>query len=508
MNDHSSLSGFSTLELLIAFSVGMSFLSAAMMLVTNDDNISQLFSLHSDNAIALNISNDSIGIFRTRENLNSTLALLRENWHETISTTTNKIYGFEEQPAIIADISPCLKLVAAHTIWNASSNNPSYSFIPTLISNQKTLQALGEDCDALPIKNNWNTPQLISSFSSSSARFNAIDVLNPVIYTSDSNGNLNLFTNSNPQGMSAVISSTFSTGVLINDIDVARWTDPLSGVQKTFAYLMRHATSTQLEVVDVTDTTSPVTSPTSIKKFNGSNPPRGSFPQGWKLVYFDKFIYALTRETAGFEFHIFNVQDPLNPLEIGPGLELNGTANDIAVIGLRIGGAEHRLLFLATERAAAEIMVLDVTNPLAPNILTTLDLPTNLDALSVYALGNKLFVGRQQFTNGPELIMYDVTFSTTTPLIVSFKQAGQGINNNGSITSIRATNNLLFLSTSLANDSFQIWKLNALSNDFIRVNSNPSGISRRITGEIDYAHPYIYATGGDNSALQVMSGSP
>lgn len=496
-------SGFSTIELLIAFSVGIIFLTAAMMVGFSDSTLTQQTSLDSGQAAVLNAGLDNYGLSTSTKKFGNVVRELMKNWNYTgaeVQSDTQVInsgLSFTNTPTI-TDISPCLKEVIDTTSWG-STHSMTFG---SAISNIDIAKALGGDCDPMPIGETWAKPKVFSSHNFNPAKPVALDVLNRVVYITDDKSNLQIYNSAsdvlgNTSNFS-VTPYTDTSNKTLNDIDVAR-----IGTRR-YAFVVRNDTTAQFQVVDVTTPGTYTSSPT--KTLGGTTPPSGSFPQGWKVFYYDSKAYVTTRETAGYEFHVFDVSTPLSPTEIGSAFEVNGTTNDLIITSIVINGHTYKLAFLATDRSANEIMVLNVTNP-TPTLLTSIDIPTGINALSIQLIGNKLYVGRQKTSGGPELLLYNVAYgeSGSNPT-VALSALGSGAEINMDVASLRVAGKFAFIGDPLPNE-FSAWDISHPSTGFSRIDTTPLNISNKVSA-IDYEAPYLYAVSQANDTLQILFSAP
>jgi hypothetical protein len=499
-------SGFSTIELLMAFSVGILFLTAAIMVSFSDTTLTQQLSLDSGQTASLGASLDNYAFATSSKKLGDVAGQLLKNWNtagpEILTNTQiiNPSLSYTNVPTI-TDISPCLKEIITTTSWGTHGRSLSFG---TALGNIALAQELGSDCDPVPPTGSWSEPRVFSSHSLPSGKPVAIDTLDGTTYLTDDAGLLSQYNSrTDTEGSSDPLSITpyvDAGGKVLNDVDVANIDS------HRYAFVTRHDPINQFQVIDVT--TPGTYSTSSTQTLTGTRPPNGSFPQGWRVFYFDKRTYVTTRETAGSEFHIFDVSTPLTPIEIGPGLEINGTANDILVTSITINTHTYTLAFLATDRSANEIMVLNVTKATNPTLLTSIDLPTTNDALSLQLLGNTLYVGRQKTTSGPELFIYHIVYgeSGTLPTI-SLTPVGAGLEVGTDIASLKVVGKFAYISNPLTSTELQIWDISHPTSGFQRVDTTPLNLENKIIG-LDYESPNLFVVSQTNSAIQIITSAP
>lgn len=493
--------GFSTIEILIAFSVGIIFLTAAMMVSFSDPTLARQISLDSGQATALDATLDNTALASSTNKMGSATAALMKNWSAVL---VGDHRGNYENILEVSDSSACIKVITNSTIWDNTIGGRSRNItFGTALSDMSAAIGLGGDCDPVPSAETWKKPRIFSSHNFNPGRPQSIDVLQRIVYITDDKGNLQIYDSRNDvlgsnSGFS-ITPFTDSFAKVLNDIDVFKMGN------RRYALIVRHDTTNQLQVVDVTTPGTYVAS--QLKALAGTVPPTGSFPQGWKVFYYDNRAYVTTRETAGFEFHIFNVSSPLSPVEIGPGLEINGTINDLQITGIEVNGTPYKIAFLATERSANEIMVLNVTNAASPSVLTSVDLPTNNDAYSLQLLGNRLYVGRQRTSSGPELFVYNVTYGTSAGApTVALAPIGSGAEINTDVTYLKIAGKLAFLGNSSPNE-FRVWDVSHPASGFTRIDTSPLNVSNKVFG-VDHEAPYIYVVSQANDSLQILYSAP
>jgi hypothetical protein len=196
----------------------------------------------------------------------------------------------------------------------------------------------------------------------------------------------------------------------------------------------------------------------------------------------------------------------MNPIEVGNGLEINGSINDFLVTSFTVNGHTYKVAFLVTDRSANEIMVLNVTNN-TPTILTSVDLPTTNDALSIQFVGNRLYVGRQKTSGGPELFTYNVTFgeSGSNPT-VTLSTIGSGAEINADVAYMRIAGKFAFVANSSPNE-FYVWDISHPTTGYTRIDTSPLNVSNKVFG-IDYESPYVYVVSQANDTLQILYSAP
>lgn len=339
----------------------------------------------------------------------------------------------------VADISPCFKYLEVLVSWQVPHVPTSTTVLPTYLSHPAEAMALGGDCALTHSFPHWTNP-----WSPSSIRLagnpTGLDVLDGTVYVSESQSPyLQIF---EPTAGNIFQMSALPNPASFYDIDVAR-----HATGNTYAYIA--ASSTQFRVIDVSDAAHPTQVASST--LAGVS---GTQKQGWRIMYYDDRAYITTLETAGPEFHIFNVSTPTSPYEVNAGVELGVSAYDMAVrdqYSKTMGGV-RRFIYLATGATTREMIVLDVTPGLyehAPRVVRTVDIPdmgcSNPPAVRSLALsGHMLYAGRESKPSAcpllPELYSLDVSDPyADVPIHATMIEVGQ------SVTSMRASGAQVFL---------------------------------------------------------------
>ncbi len=354
--------------------------------------------------------------------------------------------------------------------------------LPTYLTNQTEIIAKGGDCRVKELGGNW----LLGSLQTSGSEIvpplfsTGVDVFGDYLYiTSSSSPQLSIYSAPTIVGTNPILIGTSSVyGKRINAIDVAR--DLKTG--RTYAYMMQHASTSQLAIVDVTDGEEPI--PVLQKTLHGITI-GSSFPQGWRIQVYGNRLYVTTRETAGPEFHLFDIIVPSITSEIvGASVNLNRTVNDMVVREQMVEGTMRRYIYLATSAALKELSIYDVTNDI-PTEVASFNLPGSEDASSLYLRGNDLYLGRRS-GGGNELYMFDILSlleGVGTPKATS--EVGADVHSLG------GSGQLLYLGTSKSGFEFQIWNASKSTWSTSLINA----------GRISFMNiPHLAPLGIDNSA--------
>jgi hypothetical protein len=401
-------------------------------------------------------------------------------------------------------ISDCLLFSSTTLNWSEEyGRSPSLGIVTSLVSTS-TFVALGGDCVTADPDSDWSNPERFAEDTVNPGKPTAMDALNRYMYVGIDQpphfliaSTTSAFLGQNG-GLILPLLNGFSLDVEPNSIDTARMF--ISGTWRTYVFAAMDRHVDQLEVIDVTDPANPM----RVATRSLSPCVTGSFPEGWALQYYAGRLYFLTRETAGPELHIFNVEDPTNPTEYGSGAclgySLNATAEDIAVRDVVLPGGTYRIAFLATNQNSRELRVLNVTNPAAPVELgaSTIDLVGNQDGLSVRYNAGRVYLGRQS-SPGADLYVYDASNPLTgLPLLGS-------VDVGTSVTGIRLSPRYMFLATTKVNSEFQVWDArNPAAMTLVRDYNFGNVVGKGI----DYETDFIYSVGQATPNIQILYGAP
>lgn len=449
-------SGFSTLELMIAFALMTLVLVGAVGAFYS----AQYWSIVSET------SNEAL--YKAKTKLEDLRSLIKQDFYQVSSIPlTASIDPLDSADAscisgglcyfvqtTVTDISSCSKFVEARVEWQVQNYPTTNTMLATNLTNSPEIIARGGDCVLNQPTGDWSSaPHFVGSLAFTPGRqFTGIDVLHDNVYiTASSSPSFMVYEAPLAVGQSPIFSGNLDItvgGVSVGSNAVDVYDDLSTG--RTYAFVAVNSKTSQLAVIDVTDAHNPLlVAQRDLRNVSASS----SQPQGWRVFVYGGRLYMTTRETAGNEFHIFNISTPTLPTEIGTGFQLNRTVNDIVVREQKISGVSRRLVFLAADSNLKELGVLDVTGDTVSE-LTFIDLPGDQDGLSIYALGTNLFFGRASNTSGPEMYVFDISNpSISLPII------GQG-KIGASAVGLKVFGAYAYVETNLSGQEFQIWNSN------------------------------------------------
>lgn len=486
--------GNSTLEILIALAI-LSLAFTAVLLV---------FAGNQSVAIDTQTSDEALGIAQAQ--IEAARAASRQDFNQVTSVTANVTKGplTYTDTFAVANLTPCLARATSTVSWQQGSRTLSI-VLTTLLSDVAGTMALGGDCATSAPTGGWTNPTRFASDTLSPGKPISLDVLGRIAYVGlDKDPFLAIAdTSIATLGQNSGLFVTFGNGFALDkqpySLDAARVFDSSSGTFKTYLFAAVASTTAQLRVMDVTDFNNPV----NIATTSLSSCVAGSFPEGWLVYYYKGVVYLLTRETAGPEFHIFNVSTPANPVEypIGggscKGLALNDTVESLVVRDQVVSGVTKRYAYFATDQNSKELRVFDVTDPLNPAEVTAAnqDLPGNQDGASVFAVGSRLYFGRQSVASGADLYVFDISNPPTGIATLGSVDIGTGV------IGITVAGNFGFMATPKTNQEFQVWNI---ANAASITNISKYNFGNIVANGVDYKPDYVYTTGQATPNLQIL----
>jgi Tfp pilus assembly protein PilV len=482
--------GSSTLEILIAFAILSLSMSAVIMVIFGNQSVS------------VDTETNNEAIYKSKKMLESARALSRQNFSSLLSTTTTETSGniTYSLKLSVTDLTQCKKQATSTATWTIGGTKTQKVELGTYLTDPITALALGGDCIDSPPTSNWDNPQRFASDTMSPGKPTALDELNRFAYLgADKTPFLYIASTTYAVlGQTSGLFLSFTNGFDLlyqpNAIDTVR--DQSTG--NIYAYVALASSTKQLAVVNVTTPTSPTV------VYKGlSSCVSGSYPEGYLVYYYKNTLYLTTLYTAGPEFHIFDASNLSNPVEypIGSvackGLELGNSVNDIAVVDQIIGGAVKRYAYMATDESDKELRVFDVTNPLSITevFAANQNLPGAQNGLSLFIIGNKLYLGRQSTPSGPDLYVYDISNPTLGLTQLGSVDIGTGV------LAIRVAGKFAFLATPRVNQEFQVWNI---SNPGNITNIARYNFGNIVSRGIDYDPDFIYSTGQSTPNFQII----
>ena len=466
--------GFSTIEILITFAVGIIFLTAAMMVAFSDPTLARQISLNTSYAAALDTALDGSALATSTNKIGKLVADVSSNWNILVSNDTDNFYTNVPE---VTDIAPCLKEITNATTWSTLSSRERSMTFGTALSNMSAAIALGPGgCDPLP-PSEWNNPE-----SSNLAQANVSGADNGTdIVVKSINGKRYAFITTNPQGGGAskkefTVIDVSDTSVENGDIKATLPMDKgLLGVAIAgdYAYVLNNDVTNHIQIINVSDPEAPIKLSTSITlpnitcNYHNQNCQR--IPRS--IAYYGGYLFIGTGYMVGNspELHVYCVDDSsvpgcsfINPVSRGR-LNLNHNINDIVI--------KDNYAYLATSADYGELTVIDITSktsPISPptyadpstnnrkyNAVTTQGTASTEDGTSVYVLGTYLYLGREKVNNQNEREFYVLDISSPSAIIAKGVMS-LGIGNNTRLSDIVVQSKTAFVSTTDSNQSLFI----------------------------------------------------
>jgi hypothetical protein len=321
----------------------------------------------------------------------------------------------------------------------------------------------------------WTTPTLIASVDKSGAH-NANEIYvsgNYAYLVTQNNASLNeLWIYDVTIPSSPTYLGSFDVGSDVNDIVV-------SG---SIAYLATANNSRELDVVDVSNPTSPAR--IGSLSLNGTQ-------DATTVAISGNYAYIGRIQGTKEEFAIIDISTPASPVKIGE-LQFSDDVNDLTVSGNYVYGA--------TSDNSKELVVFDVATPATPSEAANYNLSTNTNANTVALSGSVLTIGRANSASSGELAVLDIT----TPISPSLFGEGEV---GGTVSGVYMDNsNYVYMASGKANNEFQRWDISTPSSPIEDVvfdlNANANGVYFNGTNA-------FLATDNDTMELQIIGeGSP
>ncbi len=480
--------GFSTLEILIAFTVIIVSISASVVLVFS----SQSFLGDSEFAIS--------GVFLGQDVIADQTVTAKEHFGLLGESSSTPLEKYSEHTTLdMSLVTQCQRVLQSTVSWEREYNRSDHIALDSVFQDYTTARRLGGNCDVSPPLGNWQQPVRFAGESLVAAKANALDVYDKIVYVAGTStpylfiADTSHAVSGQTGGLFVHFTNGFFDDAPLNDIVIARLSDG-----RLYALLARDTKTEQFEIVDVSDMFNPVS---VAKKTLLGVSSSGSYPQGFRLSYFDNKVYITTRFTAGPELHIFDVSHPASPVEVGSGTKITRTVEDLVVTRQDVAGAFHTIVFMASDKNTAPLSIYDVTNPTHVTELVSAEpiFSHYQDGQSVFIVGNSLYFGRSSDPSGPDLFMYDTSNPLSgAPLLLLGKQdIGTGV------LGVASSGNYSFLITAKAHSEFQVWGLGLVAGN--KINTTPFEVSGVVPQGIKYEDNRVYVISQLAESLKIIS---
>ncbi len=451
--------GFSTLEILIAFSILTLALTATIGVV------------FSGQSLAIDTQTNIEAIDKAQIQLEAARALSRQNF-ASVQSSAPVQDGIYTKSLTISSIDALTKQAQSTVSWVMGGRTLSVSF-STLLADWQN----GVKCSPT-LSGDWTAPQVYGYVDFPSPKgAEGIDVQNGKAYiVSDPNSATTddfYIVDISAAGPGVTTLPTlghFSTTYGLTDVRV-------SG---NYAYTTADSGAYQLVVVNVTN----VASPTVATKLDLTVP--GDTAVGNTIAYAGGFLYLGLTKSNGPEFYIIDVSNPLSPVVKGS-YEVNAAVNSILV--------KNKIAYIATA-SNKQIVTLDVSNPSAISALGIYNatIPPYGQALALNNAGNRIYFGQTDI-NGPKLFGFDTS---------NLSGPSWSIGEDSGVYSMILRGAVLFITTGDPVDGLQIWDVSNPTAQPTRFDTSPLNIQQGAKAGADCAGNLLYVAQRSNRAMQVV----
>lgn len=449
--------GFSTVEILIAFTVIILVLAGATSVSFGTQ------SLLIDAELYLG------AISRSEEVLSNTSVMLEKDFNSILSATSTVENLYQEEVSVL-HITPCVKKVTVLEKWKQEGVLKDLYF-SQIFTSPSFFKKILDTCDGDELFSQDWEEYVAQDFSVGVEHMTDIDIIDDFVFISSNSAtttDADLFVLNSEKSYEKISELDIGAGVFA--IDATR----------DYVYVATNASSSQFAVIDVSDPYSPIK--IAERDLFGIDP-WGSYPQGWSIKYFDNRVYIGTKETAGPELHVFDVSNPHNPYQIGY-IEVTHNINDIE--------ARDSLVYLATSADTQELIVMDVNDPSGMFEAGYFNAGTSAvndrDATSLYLLGQTIYLGRKRGALlNPEFYMVDVSTPSEPKKIGDFGLSLSGITSY--VSGLFVSSDLVFVSTTDSSKGFLVLDVSDPNN--IEKISTPS--FTHPLSRLDFQNGVVYA---------------
>lgn len=374
-------------------------------------------------------------------------------------------------------LDPFTKRVEVLVTWNFSPGRSNSVSLKTYFTDFQGSSGSGGDLGCRGVSGDWRNPVTLGSIDLGPGNQpTGLDVKQKIVYLSaqaSAAAKPDFFIVDATDGQRPFVRASLNTGSGTNAVDTAG----------NYAYLANNATSSQLQVIDVTNLSRPeLVSALSLPGVSGSG------AVGLSVFFYNSKIYVGTRKATGPEFHVIDVSNPLNPVPLGS-REINADVNAITV--------SQTTAYLATSDSQ-ELKILDVSDPAAISSVGGFDAPGNSElGKSLNLVGTTLYLGRTvggNHLNHHEFHILDVSNPAS---VVNLGSKDIAADVNG----IVVCENLAFLATSDPNKEFQAWNV-----------ADPANITLwslfnfpQAGSGIDFEGNFVYVAVRSNDALRIIT---
>ncbi len=426
----------------------------------------------------------------------------------------------------MAGTAQCSKELVSRVTWQAENGRTLKAELSSNLSNIPLMIALTGDCETDKGPDGWTQPNTLVSRelkkdlslgdnptvnSDAGTPATDIDVLESYVYMTANSNKDNFFILDGTNLLTQVIppiKSSFKLSTNLTGIDVAKIDN------KIYAFIGNDSRSGQLQVIEVTNPTSPAWLLSSSSTFPtltaGLTCPGSNCPGARSIFYYNKKVFLGTQYLSAFsptqnhEFFIYDVSTPSNPVFLGS-YNVNHNINDIVVKG--------NYAYLATSGNVEELIVLDISNPANINQVGSFDaknsdgVANDKDGTNLFVMGNKLYLGREAVNkNKPkerDFFIIDITNPLNPEEITSVNLqdlSNVSFQSGTKITGIRVVGKYAFVTMNASGSGFGVLDVSNLPSIGLVSAFN---FSNYTTG-VDYENGFIFTSNNQNHALRII----
>lgn len=436
--------GVSTIEILIAFMV-LTLCIGAIILITFNNQTSTLDLENHHEAFMLNQA-----LWATIQGLDYENILPCDDAGAVCPGSPSPMFNrkININPS---QITECAKNIENETRWERDLVALDLKFI-TRIIDTATATALDGDCATTPPNNDWTHPVKLTSTDTTQNTLKAtgIDEKNKFVYMSVDPSLANdpdffIFDNQNLSTTPIQISS-LNTGPGLSSIDIAG----------SYAYVSNDSKNGQLQIIDISDPHNPTLTNTLNVVPGGTD----INSVGNKVFYYDSKIFLGLKKNNYAEFYVIDATNLniLGSYEVGASINAIYVKNNYAYIATpnteelsivninpssfqfmkRVGGFDApsgsgngkslqiigNTLYLGRTVGNKEFYILDITDPINPNVLGLYDVNSSINDLVVVGPYAFLITG----TTGAEIQILNISAPENILLIGKFNFADKPTN--------------------------------------------------------------------------------
>ncbi|PJE50774.1 MAG: hypothetical protein COV29_03530 [Candidatus Yanofskybacteria bacterium CG10_big_fil_rev_8_21_14_0_10_36_16] len=449
-------SGLATLEIVIALGI-ITLAIAALILISFGNQ-----TIATENEI----NNDAL--YRTRNLVENGRAEIKNNFYADINATSSEDIFNKSITAL--DINVCKRRVIGTVNWETEASRSQHIEIKTDVISINEAEALDGDCgsDNPPISE-WWYPNTFKDYdlktidppsersSNAGVPATSIDIIKKnssryAILTTAHNSENDLWLININDPLNAFVAGSVET--------TERGLNTADATQDLAFALSRGSWDTQpseLHIIDISSVVPPYSVATKSLDILGID--QENNPNANSIYYYDGKVYVGTHKTGGKEFQIFSGIAPYSKIAE---LEITHNINSIIVRG--------DYAYFATSDDTGEFMAVNI-NPASPDYMIHPDITgmkydttKDFDAISLYLLGNKAYLGRDggnyNNTDARNFVILDISdLNNIAELGSKFIPSNAGPNKAVEVLDLFVVGDFAFISTDDDNFEFQVYRV-------------------------------------------------